>query len=703
MTEVKFLPGVVKDDAAVAVGQYTDTDKIRFVRGQPQTIGGRELASPDILVGLARGSHTWADNQQNTFAAFGTSKRLYVMDANGTTTDITPVLSRSVLTNPFTTTSASTTVGVAFTSHGLIEGQKVSFSGATAVGGLTINGSYSVNASPATNSFEITASTAATSTAGPGGGSVETTVFIAPGLDTSIGGIGYGTGGYGSGGYSGSTTASSLVARTWALDNWGQNLIANPSGSSIYEWAPNVTTTELVNNGDFGSGSTSWSLGAGWSVAGNAAVSTASSSTSITQTSITLPVNSWNLLKYSITSYTSGGAIGQVNFVNVGTERQSTAVSWSAFFSAGGATTIGIKSSALSATIDNISLTTLTYANVITNAPTQCAWAFVTAERILVAAGNNLTGTFLPLNVSWSDQENNQTWTASPANFAGTYPLSTGSRIVRGIKAKMQNLIFTDTGVVSMRYSPDPDVVYSFTEIGVGCGLIGPLAVAEFNGGAAWMSSSGRFYSWSGAVPTPIPCPVERYVFDNLAYGQANKITCDHLAKYSEVWWYYPDQKDGTECSRYVVWNYVDNTWAVGTTTFTAFHDAGVFQYPLSVDTSGQIWFNEKGNSVNGGNLAWSLTTGAINPTGQIQINGGVIQSDDLLGGFSVTANQTVRNMDGIQTRIYGPYNVTASTGFIPMRIAGGEVSLTISGNTAPMFFRLNQINLDLKPLERRR
>jgi hypothetical protein len=700
--EVRLLPGVVKDDASVAVRQYQDTDKVRFVRGQPQTIGGREAASEDILIGICRGIHTWADNNDTAYAGMGTSKRLYAMSVDGDVTDITPAISRYAVANPFTTSSASTLVTVATVNHGLVEGQKVLFSNASAVGGLTLNGEFTVNESPATNSYTITASSAATSSASGGGSSVEVTVFLAPGLDISLGGFGFGTGGYGSGGYGSPSTSVSLVARTWSTDNWGQNGIFNPRGGGIYEWAPITNSSELVANGDFGLGSTAWTFGSAWSVSAGAANATAAS-TVISQSGIAMTQNAWHLVKYRVSAYTSGSVIARVNGVDIGTAVSSTAVSWTSHFNtSASAVTIALRGSAATLSIDDVSVVTLNYAAIIPNAPTQVTSAFVTAERILVACGNNLTGTFYPLDVSWSDQENNQVWTDLPSNFAGTYSLSTGSRIVKAIKVRMQNLIFTDTGVVSMRYTPDPDVVYAFTEIGTGCGLIGPNAVAEVNGGAVWMSSSKRFYTWSGGVPSPIECPVERYVFDNIAFGQADLIYCEHLSQYNEVWWFYPD---GTslECSRYVVYNYADNTWAVGTFDMTAYQDAGVFQFPIAVDANGQIWYMEKGNSVDGGNLAWSFTTGVINPTGQIQINGMTVDTDDLQGGYSISATQTIKNQSGIQTRTFGPYNVTASTGSVPMRVNGGEVDLTFSGNTAPMFFRLGQIDADIRQIKRRR
>ena len=70
-----------------AKGYWVDADKIRFVRGLPETIYGWERASSSTLVGLCRGAFTWADNFRNPFAAFGTHLRLYGMDVDGNVTD----------------------------------------------------------------------------------------------------------------------------------------------------------------------------------------------------------------------------------------------------------------------------------------------------------------------------------------------------------------------------------------------------------------------------------------------------------------------------------------------------------------------------------------------------------------------------------------------------------------------------------------
>src|SRR5262249_2622746 len=134
--KLPFHPGIYKDDSPLeAKGYWIDADKIRFVRGLPETIYGWEKASSSTLLGLCRGAIAWADNARNPYAAFGTHLRLYVMDVAGVGTDITPVASYGSLSNPFAADGVTATITVTHASHGLVSDQAVTWPD-----GPTING-----------------------------------------------------------------------------------------------------------------------------------------------------------------------------------------------------------------------------------------------------------------------------------------------------------------------------------------------------------------------------------------------------------------------------------------------------------------------------------------------------------------------------------------------------------------------------------
>ena len=92
-----------------------------------------------------------------------------VYGARRNSADSTPTLGL----NPITTTSGSATISVAHTSHGLIVGNFVTFTGATDVGGLTLNDvEMEVTGVPDPNTYQLRVATTATSSTTGGGGSV---------------------------------------------------------------------------------------------------------------------------------------------------------------------------------------------------------------------------------------------------------------------------------------------------------------------------------------------------------------------------------------------------------------------------------------------------------------------------------------------------------------------------------------------------
>jgi hypothetical protein len=629
--------GVDKDNSPLGTEfGWTDADKVRFVGGLPETIYGWERASASQLLGLCRGAFTYADNARNPIAAFGTHLRLYTMNLDGTVFDITPIVAYTITSAPSLTTAlGSVLVTVTGWTHGLVKDQKFTFGVASpaAVGGVTVDGTFVVVEVVDAATFTYTAASAATSAAGPTAINTLVTAYLAPGQVDGLGGLGFGTGAFGSGGYGGGTSALTLYPRTWSLAPWGQNLLASPRGGAIYEWAPNFTSAEMVTNGDFTS-SVGWSSGAGWSIAAGAATASAGTGSDLS-TNVVTQAGAWHLLTVTV-SRSAGTLQPKHGVLPIGSAIGATGAYRLPFFTLGGAETLTFsKDSAFAGSVDNVSLVVLTTAQIVSGAPTQVGSMFVTAERILVACGSNLDGNFDALQLDWSDAEDNQDWTPTSANLAGGYTLPGGGRVVRGLPGAGENVIWTEDALWSMRYNADPNRVYDFIGKGTGCGLIGPNAAAEVNGVWYWMTPAGAFMAYAGATPQLLPCTLARDVKDNLAFVQQDKVYASRLVgkNYAEVWWFYPDMREGNECSRYVVYDTLAGTWSCGRFDRTAFTDATVFQYPLAVDAAGAIWFHEKGFTADGAQRGWSLI-GAYRGVegGQIIVNSVRPDHDDLQG-----------------------------------------------------------------------
>lgn len=346
-----------------------------------------------------------------------------------------------------------------------------------------------------------------------------------------------------------------------------------------------------------------------------------------------------------------------------------------------------------------------TIAAAVSGAPAKIETMFVTPEAIIVACGATDSGsTYDPMLVRWSDQQSATTWTASDSNLAGEEALANGTKIVRGLVSRGQNLIWTDTALYGMQYLQDSGLVFDFQLLGTGCGLIGANAAAEKDGIAFWLSNSGQFYLYSGGGPQVIDCPVRRYVFDNLAPSQEEKIFCWVNSQFNEVWWVYPDTRDGDEVSRYVAFNFVERHWTIGTINRTAWVDAGVWPHPVGIGADGYLWFHERGITANGGNLSASLTSGFFDlgdGENLVAVRRIVPDFDDQQGAVSM-AFKTRLWPNGAETD-HGPYTATPTTEKLDMRVTGRQMAVSLSSDAIGSFWRAGALRYDIVPSGSRR
>jgi len=211
-------------------------------------------------------------------------------------------------------------------------------------------------------------------------------------------------------------------------------------------------------------------------------------------------------------------------------------------------------------------------------------------------SGSSRTGSIDPMLVAFSDQENALEFEPLNTNTAGSLRLSSGSSIVGGLKARQEILIWTDTSLYSMNFI-GPPLTFSMNLINEGAGLIGPKAAVNSPKGVFYMSKKG-FYFYNGAVEK-LPCSVQDYVFGDLDEGQAYKCFAGLNEEFSEAWFFYPSLTDsGTEISRYVIYNYEENSWSIGSLERYSWIAAGVFNKPLSAGEASStkyIYEHEKG------------------------------------------------------------------------------------------------------------
>ena len=229
LKKLQLKPGVNRENTRYTTeGGWYSCDKIRFRYGTPEKIGGwNQVSNVNTLEGTTRSLWPFS-----SLLGVGTNEKFYIM-YGGAYFDITPIRGTATLTDPFTTTINLPTVNVFDLAHGCETNDWVTFSGATAVGGLTLNGEYQITVVDIDN-YTITASSNAAATA-TGGGTVTAAYQVnsGPAIQTPL--SGWGAGPWGSGAWGiGSTSLEGL--RVWNQQNFGEDLIFGPKDGPLYYW-----------------------------------------------------------------------------------------------------------------------------------------------------------------------------------------------------------------------------------------------------------------------------------------------------------------------------------------------------------------------------------------------------------------------------------------------------------------------------------
>jgi len=247
-------------------------------------------------------------------------------------------------------------------------------------------------------------------------------------------------------------------------------------------------------------------------------------------------------------------------------------------------------------------LSGITGANLVPTVGLQVITSETDRHLIVLGAdaisGSSRTGTIDPMLIAFSDQENELQFEPLSTNTAGSLRLSSGSSIVGGLKARQEVLVWTDTSLYSMNFI-GPPLTFAVNLISEGAGLIGPKAAVNSPKGVFYMSKKG-FYFYNGSVQK-LPCSVQNYVFSDLDEGQAYKCFGGLNEEFSEIWFFYPSITDNeTEISRYVIYNYEENSWSIGSLERYSWLAAGVLNRPVSggeASSTKYLYEHEKGSN----------------------------------------------------------------------------------------------------------
>ena len=254
-----FRPGINKESTAYAnEGGWFDSNLVRFKKGLPEKIGGWVKATSSTYLGTGRALHAWVALDGTKFLGLGTTVKYYILEGTDFA-DITPIRKTSTNSITFAATNGSSTLTVTDSSHGAVQGDFVTISGAVSLGGNinsnVLNQEYEIQTVPSPNTYTITAKntsgvtvTANSSDTGDGGSGVDGVYQINVGLDVYVPATGWGADAWGSGSWgSSSSLGGNNQLRLWTHDNFGEDLLLNVRAGSIYYWdKTNGTNTRAV-------------------------------------------------------------------------------------------------------------------------------------------------------------------------------------------------------------------------------------------------------------------------------------------------------------------------------------------------------------------------------------------------------------------------------------------------------------------------
>jgi hypothetical protein len=615
LTKMDFKAGIQRESTQYAeTGAWYDADKVRFRAGKPENIGGYAKKVDATFNGAGRDLITWSDNDQFKRAMFGTSQMLYQHNGDQIF-DVTPVSASVTLASAFTCALSVNTVTVSATAHGRTTGDFVFFTSSTTIGGNILLGTDTYPVSVInSNTFAIdVATTSSVAQSSSGGGTIH--YLISNGVDNAATGLGYGAGSYNAGvstvggrAWNSPTSAGASdffsQITQWSLDNWGEDVVANRRGGTIYYFDSDASTSPLRA----------------------VKVSGSTNSTPTTVNSIIVSPNDRHL-------------------ITLGTNQFGTTAS--------------------------------------------------------------PTGTYDPLTVRWSNQEDYTNFVPSISSTSGEVILTDGTEIVGAKRSRNAVNIWTDNSLWAMSFV-GPPFIFNFNQLGTNCGLIAPHAAIDYDGASIWMGHD-NFYMFDGQVKN-LDCTVRRFVFDRLNMDQKDKIFCGINSEFKEVIWLYPST-NSNECDSYVIYSPTEGYWTIGSSIFTTFADKNTFSNTITTGTVGTA-NNLYNNEPDGVYTADGVSQSSFIESADFDIASGndimflsrIIPDFDISDGslsFSIKTKDFPESGTA-REKPNPPHVITNATTKIDMRARGRQGRVRVSCNAANTSWRWGSIRLAIQPDGRR-
>jgi len=596
LTKLQFRPGINQELTSYSnEGGWRDCDKIRFRMGYPEKLGGWEKLSSSTYLGSARALHNWIALDGSNYLGVGTHLKYYI-EEGGAFNDITPLrVTTSAGDVTFAATNGSTTITVTDTSHGAVEGDFVTFSNSTSLGGVitstVLDQEYQIVSIINANSYTITSSVAANSSDTGDGGSTIGAYQINVGLDSTVGGTGWGAGLYGGvaagalettinegGTFSASDTTLTVADGTGIATN--DLILIDNEILKVTNVATNDLTVTRAQSGT--EASTHANLATVTLISGNASAANdyfgwgdAASGGLTTTTQIRL----WSHDNFG-EDLLINARDSNVYYWDRSTNLSSRAVELSAF---GGSSSRSVPTKAKQILVSDQDRHVIAFG----------------CDGIGGASDLQGDGVQDPLLIRFSSQEDPTLWYPAITNTAGDLKLGSGSTFMQAVETKREILVWTDTALNSMRFI-GPPFTFGIQQLASNITIMSSQAAVATEDFVYWMGID-NFYVYAGQTQQ-LPCSVKEKVFLDFNFEQSEKVIAGVNSEFSEVFWFYPSA-NSSDNDKYVVYNYGQKIWYFGSLSRTAWLDRGVRSLPMAAGSAyiynHEIGYDDDGSAMN--------------------------------------------------------------------------------------------------------
>jgi hypothetical protein len=142
-----------------------------------------------------------------------------------------------------------------------------------------------------------------------------------------------------------------------------------------------------------------------------------------------------------------------------------------------------------------------------------------------------------PLLIRWCSTEDLNDWVPTSTNTSGDLRLYSGSKIVTGVRSRLETVIFTDVSVHTLPFVGGFSV-FGLNIVGENVSILGPNCAVPVDHRVFFMAEAD-FYVYDGVVKV-VPCSVRNFVYENLNTVQRDKVYGGLNREFNEVWWFYP-------------------------------------------------------------------------------------------------------------------------------------------------------------------